>query len=676
MREKRYKTWYRAAWILIFTFISMSCQSSLQATVPMQINGTAEVSPSSTPPDVGTTNPSLQEIQETVPAAIEVSPVITPSLIPGPTSTPTVSQETFTPEQDSLYAVLEPSVSAEDCAAAGVPESACTGVAANVEWSPVIREFGGIPMALVPAGCFTMGSTDEQVDQYLAMKDLMGLYVDEQPAHPQCIQEPFWIDVYEVTNDFYGSVGWYHDNDQPRESVNWYEANSYCISRGARLPSEVEWEYAARGPDNLVYPWGNTFDGSLLNYCDYNCQDPGADTRYNDGYNITAPVGSYPGGASWVGALDMAGNVWEWISTDLQPYPYQPDDGREASQERLSSSLRMVRGGGRLDPDYAVRSTNRNERLTHNYDTRFGMRCARSFNPATDGDISPQARPELLYAPPSSAEFGDTWTRPRDGAVMLFVTGGTFQMGTGSAGSASSDSNESPEHPVQVDSYWIDKYPVNNKQYAEFMNYRGNIQEGGVTWVDLESGSSMVELHGRFYFPKMTFEDHPVTGVSWYGAQAYCDWNGGRLLTEAEWEYAASGPENRLYPWGNEYDCTLGNFQDSPVEEGSASDPGERGCDGFDRTSLVYTYPGGASWVGALDLAGNVWDWVWDWGISTYPSGLQVNPTGLESGTEKVVRGGSWDDYSLGVRTTMRGSFPPTVRSPYIGFRCAYPVGP
>ena len=126
----------------------------------------------------------------------------------------------------------------------------------------------------------------------------------------------------------------------------------------------------------------------------------------------------------------------------------------------------------------------------------------------------------------------------------------------------------------------------------------------------------------------MGFEDYPVTDVSWYGARAYCSWIGGRLLTEAEWEYAASGPENRIYPWGNEYDCTLGNFHDWSDEDGPASNPGERGCDGIDFTSPVSAYPEGASWVGAQDLAGNVWDWVADWGAASYPSGLQVNPRG------------------------------------------------
>ena len=577
-------------------------------------------------------------------------------------------------DRDDLNAFLEPSLSAADCITAGLPAIACTGVSSNDEWVPVIREFDGIPMALVPAGCFMMGSTDEQIDQYLTMMDLPGFYIDEQPAHLQCFQEPFWIDVYEVTNGFYGSYGIWQGNDQPRESVTWFEANAYCNARTAHLPTEVEWEYAARGPDNLVYPWGNTFDGNKLNFCDFNCQTPGKDPNYDDGYSTTAPVGSYPEGASWVGALDMAGNVWEWVSTSLQPYPYQADDGREESPEELdTTSTKMLRGGGRLDPDYVVRSANRNERKAHYYDGRFGLRCARSFDTQAGGEESSQDQPDMVMAPPKKAVLGDTWIRPFDGAVMIFVPGGTFQMGIGTDQAAATGWNESPEHKVQVDGFWIDKYLIDNKQFAEFLYLRGNQMEDGVTWYDPESELGLLEERLDFYKPILGFEDHPIINVSWYGAQAYCDSVGGRLLTEAEWEYAASGPDDNIYPWGNEFDCGLGNFHDWTDEDILISYPGERGCDGFNFTSPVDAFPEGASWVGVLDMAGNVWEWVADWGVTPYPADSQINPTGPESGTNKIVRGGSWDNYHWGIRTTMRGDYDPTVRSAYIGFRCAYP---
>ncbi|GIL11577.1 MAG: hypothetical protein BroJett038_02970 [Chloroflexota bacterium] len=90
---------------------------------------------------------------------------------------------------------------------------------------------------------------------------------------------------------------------------------------GGALPTEREWEYAARGPDGLDYPWGDAFDGTWLNFCDKNCVYSWRETSVDDGYAQTAPVGSYVSGASWVGALDMSGNIWEWTSSLYAPLP-------------------------------------------------------------------------------------------------------------------------------------------------------------------------------------------------------------------------------------------------------------------------------------------------------------------------------------------------------------------
>jgi formylglycine-generating enzyme required for sulfatase activity len=130
------------------------------------------------------------------------------------------------------------------------------GVISNGEWEPYIQEFDGVKMALVQAGCFMMGSEDGEST--------------EKPVHEVCFDEPFWIDVYEVTNELYGSAASGNNtwgnycgsrsrfDDQPRICINWSETAAYCESHGARLPTEAEWEYAARGPDSLRYPWGMT----------------------------------------------------------------------------------------------------------------------------------------------------------------------------------------------------------------------------------------------------------------------------------------------------------------------------------------------------------------------------------------------------------------------------------
>jgi formylglycine-generating enzyme required for sulfatase activity len=189
-------------------------------------------------------------------------------------------------------------------------------VTANADWEPIEMEIGGAQLVLVPPGCFDMGSSDEESDEF--------------PPHEQCFEEPFWIDQYEVSNLDYGTSGEWGEDDLPRESVSWFEASNYCRDNGKRLPTESEWEYAARGPSGLEYPWGDDF--VLEN-----------STHWENSNNQTTPVGSRPAGASWVGALDMGGNVWEWTSTIYASYPYDPNDGRE--DELNSNASRVMRGG-------------------------------------------------------------------------------------------------------------------------------------------------------------------------------------------------------------------------------------------------------------------------------------------------------------------------------------------
>jgi formylglycine-generating enzyme required for sulfatase activity len=229
-----------------------------------------------------------------------------------------------------------------------------TGVNRNADWTPYIEEMGGAEMALVPAGCFSMGST--------------GGDNDEAPVHRVCFDEPFWIDVYEVTNEQYGSTGcWSSGAGYPRDCVNWADASSHCRARGARLPTEAEWEYAARGPDGLVYPWGNDLTGSNLVY-----------RENSDGH--AAAVGSRPGGASWVGAYDLSGNLWEWVADwyDASYYSTLPE-GAVNPQGPGSGPARLLRGGGWDNNMSNARAANRVVQLAVNATDYAGFRCARSY---------------------------------------------------------------------------------------------------------------------------------------------------------------------------------------------------------------------------------------------------------------------------------------------------------
>jgi formylglycine-generating enzyme required for sulfatase activity len=244
----------------------------------------------------------------------------------------------------------------------------------------------GVWMRLVPAGEFTMGSEDGEED--------------EGPVH-QVYLNAFYMDIYEVTNasfavcvkdsgcyapqntsshtrpEYYGNPEFDH---YPVIYMSGYKAEEYCKWRGARLPTEAEWEKAARGVNGLTYPWGDTIDGTRLNACDVNCPFNWSDQNMDDGYGDTAPVGSYESGRSPYGMYDMAGNVWEWVADSYDAAYYQTSPLSNPSGPGLDDH-RVLRGGSWSDTMDFARSTTRKSYFYYYYpDTiysRFGFRCAR-----------------------------------------------------------------------------------------------------------------------------------------------------------------------------------------------------------------------------------------------------------------------------------------------------------
>ncbi len=266
-------------------------------------------------------------------------------------------------------------------------------VTANDDWEPVVQEFDSVEMVLVPPGCFMMGSTDEQIgaaieecEEEMSQSNCNHVWFEaEGPQHEICFDEPFWIDRYEVTNAQFAAFGGvaeresrWGDDDLPRENITWFEAYDFCALRDARLPTEAEWEYAARGPDGLIFPWRDEFDGARVNFCDQNCTFYWADETHDDGYANTAPVGSYEDGICWVGAYDMSGNEWEWVSTIYRDYPYVADDGRNSNND--TSSDRMLRGGSWGLNDFFLRAAFRHWNPPDLRYFTIGFRCARSYS--------------------------------------------------------------------------------------------------------------------------------------------------------------------------------------------------------------------------------------------------------------------------------------------------------
>lgn len=231
-------------------------------------------------------------------------------------------------------------------------------VARNRAWVNVERDVDGVVMVEVPPGCFTMGSEDGRND--------------ERPMHTLCFYTHFWIDKFEVTQaQFVAHAGvaaiprTFSGDALPVEQITWFEARDYCFARGGRLPTEAEWEYAARGPDGWTYPWGANF------------VETNAIFRGNSGRG-TANVGSKPLGGAWVGAHDMSGNVWEWTSSRDMAYPYDAADGREADDATTANARRVLRGGAwNSDDPSNLRTSARLSRFAVAADSGTGFRCVR-----------------------------------------------------------------------------------------------------------------------------------------------------------------------------------------------------------------------------------------------------------------------------------------------------------
>jgi eukaryotic-like serine/threonine-protein kinase len=239
--------------------------------------------------------------------------------------------------------------------------------------------------------------------------------------------------------------------------------------------------------------------------------------------------------------------------------------------------------------------------------------------------------------------------RGQDNAEMVLVPAGEFVMGNAEGGT-----DEQPVHRVYLDAFYIDVYEVTNRLYKQCVDAE-----------KCKPPAIFSSFTHSSYFGDSEFDNYPVTYIGWEDAKTYCEWVGKRLPTEAEWEKAARGTDGRIYPWGNEWDGTRGNVE---LRTGD--------------TELVGSYPAGASPYGALDMTGNVWEWVADWYYDHYyAESPSHNPQGPSTGQYRGLRGGGWADDYFNSRATDRYNFTyptfrfdfyyPTFRYNFVGFRCA-----
>ena len=350
--------------------------------------GAADASPAATLL-AGVATEATPQPSATPPANSTAPATPQPSATPAPTQPPSPSPPTSTPsptQPPTSTPAAEPQLGDVRLVSRG-------GVA--------------VEQVFVPAGSFLMGSEEGEPR--------------ERPVHEVTL-DAFWLDRGEVTNAQFAAfvadtgyettaereggawnaageawayidgANWQHpqgpDSDltgleaQPVILLTWDDAMAYADWAGGRLPTEAEWEYAARGPEGRAYPWGAAFDGQRLNFCDLNCPFPGADPAVDDGFAFLAPAGSYPAGASWVGALDMAGNLWEWLGDWFNPgyYASSPADNPTGP---ASGEQRGVRGGSWLRTDQHARSAFRNFNDPNFRNDQVGLRVVSPAEPGS-----------------------------------------------------------------------------------------------------------------------------------------------------------------------------------------------------------------------------------------------------------------------------------------------------
>jgi len=238
--------------------------------------------------------------------------------------------------------------------------------------------------------------------------------------------------------------------------------------------------------------------------------------------------------------------------------------------------------------------------------------------------------------------------------LMILIEEGIFKMGSNDG-----EGDEMPVHDVSLDAYYINKYEITNDQYCKFLNKYGNVGEEGQYFIDLNLKSIKISMDGSNYKSFQGYENYPVIGVTWFGANEFCKKMGGRLPTEAEWEYAANGGsynEEYDYSGSNDIDKVAWYYKGSDLK--NSKEPKQVGVKQPNK-------------LGIFDMTGNVSEWCLDWyAVDYYEESEFYNPQGPETGKYKVIKGGSFWGFPQNLRISNRLSFDPRKSSHEIGFRC------
>ena len=449
-------------------------------------------------------------------------------------------------------------------------------------------------MVEVEGGTFTMGATAEQT----------GVFGDEKPTH-QVTLPSYYIGKTEVTQELWQAVmgsnpSNFKGTNLPVEKVSWEDCKTFIAKLNAltgknfRLPTEAEWEFAARG--------GNKSRG--YKYCGSNTLSDVA-WYVDNSDNKTHPVAAKA--PNELGIYDMSGNVLEWCN-DWYSSSYYTSESQTNPTGPDSGSSRVRRGG------------------SWNYSENT---CRVSYR----GNTTPSFRYNYLGLR-LCLSADESFTVNGVSFAMVPVAGGTFTMGATSEQGTNIDSNEKPTHQVTLSSYMIAKTEVTQALWRAVTGetpsyFRGdNLPVEQVSWDDCQ---------------KFITKLNALTGKNF------------RLPTEAEWEYAARG----------------GNMSQGYKYSGS-NEIGDVAW--YDNNSGNKTHPVGTkapNELGIYDMSGNLWEWCSDW-YGSYSSTAQTNPTGPDSGSNRIIRGGSWGHDLLDCRVAIRGAIGQTSRSIGFGLRLAF----
>jgi formylglycine-generating enzyme len=560
-------------------------------------------------------------------------------------------------------------------------------------------------MVLIQGGSYSMGGTSGSEMQPVHTVNVPAFYMDRYEVtnaqfrafcdatgrdYPE---EPYFTGLLNyVTNPAYA--------DYPVVRVSWADAKAYAAWAGKRLPTEAEWERAAKGNvGNRLWPWGDVWINNIANV-----------SASDDSIEYPSRVGAFPNGISQEGCYDLAGNVEEWVEDDWHSnYTGAPTDG-SAWIDNPRTTNRPVRGGGWSSPSDLTQCATRWGYPATNLYSYFGFRCVRSVvsrppeipsSPApsdgatghavdvnlywtcSDIDLEPltydiylgtASTPPLVGSGLTSASYdpnslsagttyywrivahdnhgnetsGPIWsfsTHNSSGIPgMVIVPGGTYSMG------ASYQENATPIHVVNVPAFYLDIYEVTNAQYRAFCDATSRAYPPDPGFTGMPN-----------YFTNPAYVIYPVVKVTWQDAKDYAAWVGKRLPTEAEWEMAAKGTaDNRQWPWGDTWIETNANVYFNAA-------------DGYEYTSPIGSYPNGISPAGCYDMTGNVEEWCEDdWhynymGAPTDGSAWINTPRNAS----RVVRSGSWNRSETMSRCGLRLIGTPATSYFAVGFRCA-----